>query len=91
MAMNGDTLGNAIGVALYNAIPGSVLECMTSEAKAQMCASLIDNAKVIANCVVSHIVANAQVAVTVCAGIAVTAGSCVGATTAPGSGSGTIS
>lgn len=86
MAMNGNTLGTAIGTAFYNAIPASVKNCMTADAKTAMCNSLIDNSKIIANCVVAHITANAQV--TVSAGIAVTAGSCVGATT--GTGSGTI-
>jgi hypothetical protein len=87
MPMNGNTLGTAIGTAFYNAIPQSVKNCMSSSAKTEMCSALIDNAKIIANCVVAHIQQNAQV--TVSAGIAVTAGSCVGATT--GTGSGTIS
>lgn len=84
MAMSGDTLGNAIGLAFYNAIPASVKSCMTAEAQAQTCTALINNAKVIANCVVAHITSNAVV--TVAAGIAVTAGSCTGATTATGTG-----
>lgn len=84
MAMNGNTLGTAIGTAFYNAIPADIKSKMTSEEKTAMCNSLVDNSKIIANCVVAHIVANAQV--TVAAGIAVTAGSCVGATTATGSG-----
>ena len=84
MAMNGNILGTAIGTAFYNAIPDSVKNCMTADAKAAMCNSLIANSKIIANCTIAHITTNAQV--TVAAGIAVTAGSCVGATTAPGSG-----
>ena len=82
MAMNGNTLGTAIGTAFYNAIPDSVKNCMTADAKAAMCNSLIANSKIIASCTIAHIIANAQI--TVAAGIAVTAGSCVGATTAPG-------
>ena len=84
MAMNGTTLGNAIGAAFYNAIPASVKSCMSDTARSEMCTALINNAKIIANCVVAHIQSNAQV--TVAAGIAVTAGSCAGATTATGSG-----
>lgn len=86
MAMDGNTLGTAIGTAFYNAIPASVKNDMTADAKTAMCNSLIANSKIIANCVVAHIKTNAQV--TVAAGIAVTAGSCVGSTT--GTGSGTI-
>lgn len=86
MAMNGNTLGTAIGKAFYDAIPESVKEDMTADARTAMCNSLIANSKIIANCVVAHIKANAQV--TVAAGIAVTAGSCEGSTT--GTGSGTI-
>lgn len=84
MAMSGDTLGNAIGVAFYNAIPSTVKECMSETAKAETCTALIDNAKIIANCVVAHITSNAVV--TVAAGIAVTAGSCSGSTVATGTG-----
>ena len=84
MAMNGNTLGNAIGTAFFNAIPASVKSCMSDAAKSEMCTALVNNAKIIANCVVAHITANAQV--TVAAGIAVTAGSCVGSTTAAGTG-----
>lgn len=84
MAMSGSTLGNAIGVAFYNAIPSDVKESMSDTAKAETCAALIDNAKIIANCIVAHITANAEV--TVAAGIAVTAGSCSGATVATGTG-----
>lgn len=87
MAMNGDTLGTAIGTAFYDAIPASVKQEMTADAKTAMCNSLIDNAKIIAKCVVAHITANAKV--TVAAGIAVTAGTCQGATS--GTGTGTIS
>lgn len=86
MAMDGNTLGTAIGKAFYDAIPASVKGDMTEDAKTAMCNSLIANSKIIANCVVAHITSNAQV--TVAAGIAVTAGSCVGSTT--GTGSGTI-
>ena len=57
---------------------------MSDAAKSEMCTALVNNAKIIANCVVAHITANAQV--TVAAGIAVTAGSCVGSTTAAGTG-----
>ena len=84
MAMSGDMLGIAIGTAFYNAIPGSVISCMKPEDRVTMCNTLIQNSKIIANCVVAHITANAQV--TVNAGIPVTAGSCVGATTGPGTG-----
>ena len=48
MAMNGDTLGTAIGKAFYDAIPASVKQEMTADAKTAMCNSLIDNAKIIA-------------------------------------------
>ena len=84
MAMSGDTLGNAIGTAFYNAIPSSVKNCMSAGAKAEMCNALIANAKIIANCVVDHITSNAVV--TVASGIAVTAGSCSGATIEAGTG-----
>lgn len=84
MAMSGNTLGNAIGTAFYNAIPSSVKNCMSADAKAEMCNALIANAKIIANCVVAHITSNAVV--TVASGIAVTAGSCTGATVATGTG-----
>ena len=84
MAMSGDMLGMAIGTAFYNAIPGSVIQCMKPEDRVTMCNTLIQNSKIIASCVVAHITANAQV--TVNAGIPVTAGSCVGATTGPGTG-----
>lgn len=84
MAMNGDTLGTAIGTAFYNAIPADVKQEMTADAKTAMCNSLIDNAKIIAKCVVAHITANAKV--TVAAGISVTAGTCQGATTSTGTG-----
>ncbi len=84
MAMSGDVLGTAIGTAFYNAIPTDVKNNMTAADKTAMCNSLIANSKIIANCVVNHIITNAQV--TVAAGIAVTAGSCVGATTATGTG-----
>ena len=68
--MSGDTLGNAIGKAFYNAIPADVIQCMTASARAETCTALIKNAKIIANCVVAHITACAQV--TVAAGIDVT-------------------
>lgn len=88
MAMNGDTLGTAIGTAFYNAIPASVKQEMTVDAKTAMCNSLIDNAKIIAKCVVAHITANAKV--TVAAGISVSvSGSATaqtGATTSTGTG-----
>lgn len=87
MAMNGDTLGTAIGKAFYDAIPANVKQEMSADAKTATCNSLIDNAKIIAKCVVAHITANAKV--TVAAGIAVTAGTCQGATS--GTGTGTIS
>lgn len=73
MAMNGTVLGTAIGTAFYNAIPASVIQCMTAADKAATCNALINNAEIIANCVVAHIQTNAQV--TVAAGIAVVAGS----------------
>ena len=63
MAMSGTTLGNAIGTAFYNAIPQSVKDCMTSEAKTEMCNSLKDNATIIADCVVAHIQACADIVV----------------------------
>lgn len=84
MAMNGTTLGNAIGTAFYDAIPQSVKACMTAEDLAATCSALIANAKVIASCVVDHIKTNAEV--TVAAGISVTAGTCAGMTTSTGSG-----
>lgn len=84
MAMSGDTLGNAIGTAFYNAIPSSVKDCMSADAKTEMCNALIANAKIIASCVVAHITSNAVV--TVASGIAVTAGSCTGSTVATGTG-----
>ena len=84
MAMSGDMLGMAIGTAFYNAIPGNIISCMKPEDRVTMCNTLIQNSKIIASCVVAHIAANAQV--TVNAGIPVTAGSCVGATTGPGTG-----
>ena len=52
MAMDGNTLGTAIGKAFYDAIPASVKQDMTSDAKTAMCNSLIANSKIIANCVV---------------------------------------
>ena len=90
MPMNGNTLGNAIGTAFYDAIPSSVKECMTADAKTAMCNSLIANSKIIANCVVAHIISCAKidVNVTVAAGILVQAGSCAGATTGTGTGTG---
>lgn len=88
MAMSGDVLGLAIGNAFYNAIPANVISNMTADAKAATCAALINNAKVIANCVVAHIQSNAQV--TVAAGIPVsttgTAAAQTGATTSTGTG-----
>lgn len=84
MAMDGAILGNAIGVAFFNAIPSDVKECMSDTAKSETCTALINNAKIIANCIVDHITANAVV--TVAAGIAVTAGSCSGSTVATGTG-----
>ena len=36
MAMNGATLGNAIGIAFYDAIPSSVKNCMSETAKSEM-------------------------------------------------------
>lgn len=90
MAMNGNTLGNAIGTAFFDAIPNNVKECMTADAKTAMCNSLIANSKIIANCVVAHIISCAKidVNVTVDAGILVQAGSCTGSTTSTGSGTG---
>lgn len=82
MAMNGNTLGTAIGTAFYNAIPTSVKNDMTADAKTAMCNSLIANSKIIANCVVAHIIANADI--TVASGILVQAGSCTGSTTSTG-------
>ena len=84
MAMSGDMLGMAIGTAFYNAIPGDIISCMKPEDRVTMCNTLIQNSKIIASCVVAHITANAQV--TVNAGIPVTVGFCVGATTGPGTG-----
>lgn len=88
MAMSGDVLGIAIGTAFYNAIPTDVKSHMTAEAQASTCAALINNAKVIASCVVSHIQTYAQV--TVAAGIPVstagTAAAQTGATTSTGTG-----
>lgn len=86
MAMNGDTLGTAIGKAFYDAIPASVICCMSADAKTEMCNSLIANSKIIANCVVAHIIANADI--TVASGISVsvsgTATAQTGATTSTG-------
>lgn len=86
MAMDGDTLGTAIGKAFYDAIPTSVKNDMTAAARADTCNALIDNAKVIANCIVAHIKTNAQI--TVAAGIPVsttgTAAAQTGATTSTG-------
>lgn len=69
MAMDGTILGTAIGNAFYDAIPASVKSCMTADAKAEMCNALINNAKVIANCVVAHI--STYAVVTVAGGIPV--------------------
>ena len=66
--MDGNTLGTAIGTAFYDAIPSSVKDCMSAEAKAEMCAALISNAKVIATCTVTHIATNAVVTVGSCTG-----------------------
>ena len=82
MAMSGNTLGTAIGTAFYNAIPASVKDDMTADARTAMCNSLVANSKIIANCVIAHIVANADI--TVATGIAVQAGSCTGSTTSTG-------
>lgn len=88
MAMNGDTLGTAIGTAFYNAIPDSVKQCMTAEARVAMCNTLIANSKIIASCTVAHIQANAKV--TVEAGIKVstegTAAAQTGTTVSTGTG-----
>lgn len=88
MAMNGTTLGTAIGTAFYNAIPNSVKQCMTAEDKAATCKALIDNATIIATCVVAHIQSNAQV--TVASGILVsttgTAAAQTGSTVSTGTG-----
>lgn len=43
MAMNGTNLGNAIGEALYDAIPASVKDNMSAAQKADMCNSLKGN------------------------------------------------
>lgn len=87
MAMNGTTLGNAIGTAMYNAIPQDVKACMTSEAKEETCAALQAAWKTAANCIVAHITANATI--TVAAGIAVqvTPSSGTGATSSTGTAS----
>ena len=45
MAMSGDMLGIAIGTAFYNAIPGSVIQCMKPEDRVTMCNTLIQNSK----------------------------------------------
>lgn len=86
MAMNGNTLGTAIGKAFYDAIPESVKEDMTADARTAMCSSLIANSKIIANCVVAHIIANADI--TVASGISVsttgTAAAQTGSTTSTG-------
>ena len=88
MAMNGDILGTAIGQAFYDAIPASVLECMSETARVAMCNTLIANSKIIAKCTIAHITANAKV--TVAAGILVsTEGTAVaqtGQTTSTGTG-----
>lgn len=94
MAMNGDTLGTAVGNALFAAIPADVLANMSAAQCAEMCNQLINNWKLIAGCIVTHIQTNAVV--TTPAGVAVaTSGvavpvSCVmpatGATTAAGIG-----
>lgn len=88
MAMNGETLGNAIGTALYNAIPQDIKACMTAEARSQMCTALQNSWKTAANCIVAHIKANAQV--TVAAGIAVQVTPSSGTGMTSGTGTGTI-
>ena len=86
MAMDGDTLGTAIGTAFYNAIPDNVKQCMTAEARVAMCNTLIANSKIIAKCTIAHIIANADI--TVAAGISVsttgTAAAQTGSTTSTG-------
>ena len=69
MAMNGDTLGSAIGKAFYDAIPTKVKNDMTPAARTDTCNALIANAKIIASCVVAHIKTNAEI--TVASGIPV--------------------
>lgn len=93
MAMNGLTLGNAIGTAFFDAIPESVKACMTPTALADTCTSLMNSATVIANCIVSHIISCAEVSVTVDAGIGVqvTPSTGTGVTSTAGTGTGTIS
>lgn len=82
--MNGTTLGNAIGAALYDAIPADIKADMSAKAKAEMCTALQNSWKIAASCIVAHIVGNAEV--TVNAGIVLCAPPYPGCTTGPGTG-----
>lgn len=86
MALSGDVLGTTIGTTLYNAIPQSIKNKMTSQEKTDMQNNLITTWKAIAADIVSHI--STAGTVTVPAGIPVgpSPTSVVGATLSPGIG-----
>lgn len=87
MAMNGETLGLAIGNALYDAIPASVKNCMSSCAKAEMCQALQDSWKIAGRCIVDHITTYGSVTTPLGIPVGPSPTSVIGATLCPGIGS----